>query len=107
MRGKLGFADSFLHGRLGALVLKQLSEHAYSGRCRLPHELVVFCKMRSRLIAGKPRVIISGRLQQWFVYTDASYLQDDKTGGVGAGIFNAEAECVSWFGIPLDGPFHV
>ena len=28
---KLGFADSFLHGRLGALLLKQLSEHAYGG----------------------------------------------------------------------------
>ena len=28
-RGKLGFADSFLHGRLGLMVLKQLSDHAY------------------------------------------------------------------------------
>ena len=26
---KLGFADSFLHGRLGSLLLKRLSEHAY------------------------------------------------------------------------------
>ena len=29
LRGKLGFADSFMHGRLGSLVLKKLAEHAY------------------------------------------------------------------------------
>ena len=30
LRGRLGFSDSFLHGRLGRLVLKQAVEHAYS-----------------------------------------------------------------------------
>ena len=28
LRGKLGFADSFLHGRLGALIFKKLLDHA-------------------------------------------------------------------------------
>ena len=29
LRGRLGFADGFLHGRLGSLILKRLIDHAY------------------------------------------------------------------------------
>ena len=29
LRGRLGFADSFLHGRVGKLLLKHLVDHAY------------------------------------------------------------------------------
>ena len=44
LRGKVGFADSFLHGRLRSLLLKQLSEHAYS-RTVKPSQLVNwFCR---------------------------------------------------------------
>jgi hypothetical protein len=28
LRGRLGFADGFLHGRLGSLILKRLIDHA-------------------------------------------------------------------------------
>lgn len=35
LRGKLGFADSFVHGRLGSLVLKKLAEHAYDRSAKL------------------------------------------------------------------------
>jgi len=38
--GRLGFAESFLHGRLGSLVLKQLSEHAYGRSPKLQRELI-------------------------------------------------------------------
>ena len=41
LRGKLGFADSFLHGRLALMVLKQLSEHAYGRSAKLRDELKV------------------------------------------------------------------
>ena len=39
LRGKLGFADSFLHGRLGLMFLKQLSDHAYGRSTKLSPEL--------------------------------------------------------------------
>ena len=32
LRGKLGFADSFVHGRLGILALSKLIEHAYGAQ---------------------------------------------------------------------------
>jgi hypothetical protein len=55
LRGKLGFADSFLHGRLGALLLKQLSEHAYGRTAKMPGELVMSLNMMlQRLCNGRP-----------------------------------------------------
>ena len=56
LRGPLGFADSFVHGRLGRQVLKRLSEHAYSRQkkkldCDVQHALLA---MKTRLEEGKP-----------------------------------------------------
>ena len=50
LRGRLGFADSFLHGRLGRLVLAKLVEHAYGRTSKLDHDLV-----GHRLQTAKPR----------------------------------------------------
>lgn len=41
LRGKLGFADSFLHGRLVALELKRLSMHAYGRISKLDTDLIL------------------------------------------------------------------
>ena len=58
--------------------------------------------MAHRLSHGRPRVVSAKTLKQWFVYTDAAYEQDSKTGGLGAALFNGSAACVAWFGIPLN-----
>ncbi len=47
LRGKLGFADSFVHGRLGSLVLKKLAEHAYGRTAKLDDDLVFFLELCS------------------------------------------------------------
>ena len=104
LRGKLGFADSFLHGRIGALLLKQLSEHAFAKTGTLSTELTTSLQlMRARLVAGKPRLVTSGTLKQWFVFTDASFQQGDCTGGIGAVLFDHFGQCAGWFGFALDG----
>lgn len=104
LRTKLGFADSFPHGRLGFLVLKQLSEHAYGRTAKLPAEPAFGLQMMmmQRLSAGVPRVVSAKALRQWFVYTDAACEPELMSGGVGAAIFNDACECVGWFGFPLD-----
>ena len=102
LRGRLGFADSFLHGRLGALLLKQLSDHAYGRTTRMSNELVLALNMMAhRLKVGRPRVITARPLQQWFVYTDAAYEPDTKSGGIGAALFSCQGECIAWFGFQL------
>ena len=103
LRGKLGFADSFLHGRLGALLLKQLSEHAYGRASKIPAELATCLSMMlHRLCNGRPREVNALPLEQWYVYCDAAYEPESKTGGIGAVLFDCAGNCVSWFGFPLD-----
>ena len=103
LRGKLGFADSFLHGRLGLLVLKQLAEHAYSKTARLTQELALgLLVMKQRLALGIPRIVSAKAVRQWFLFTDAAFEPDLGTGGIGAALFDDECNCVGWFGFPLD-----
>ena len=55
LRGKLGFADSFMHGRLGAILLKKLSEHAYGRTSKLDDDArQALSAMAKRLEFGEP-----------------------------------------------------
>ena len=98
LRGRQGFADSFLHGRLGALVLKRIVEHAYSGNVTVDDDFAhaLVC-MRDRLQLGKPKIVDAKQRPQWFVFSDASYDQLKMTGGLGAVLIDSNGRCVSWF----------
>ena len=103
LRGKLGFADSFLHGRLGLLVLKQLAEHAYGRTSKLSHELSLgLLVMKQRLELAIPRIVSAKAVRQWVVFTDAAYEPELGTGGIGAALFDDEFTCVGWFGFALN-----
>lgn len=103
LRGKLGFADSFLHGRLGALVLKRLSEHAYGRTSKLDTDLILSLEaMRLRLQSPEPRRVTCSARDKWFIYTDASYEPESKTGGLGGVMVDSRGSLVSWFGFALD-----
>ena len=102
LRGKLGFADSFLHGRLGSLLLKRLSEHAYGRTSKLDEELVSSLNaMAKRLQVGEAKSVKATSKQRWFIYTDASYEPETKTGGLGGVLLDASGKLVSWFGVAL------
>jgi len=101
--GRPGFADSFLHGRLGKLVLKHSVDHAYGPSRRLEPNLVTSLKaMAERLQSSKPRVVTSFECEQWCIYTDASFEQSTFTGGLGGVLVNEQTEVCAWFGICLD-----
>ena len=102
LRGKLGFADSYLHGRLGLLVLKLLSDHAYGRTTKIQPELDMGLRfMSQRLGAANPRCVSSNELKQWFLFTDAAFEPEAGTGGLGAALFSDEGKCVAWLGLPL------
>ena len=98
LRGRLGFADSSVHGRLGRLVLKRLSEHAYSRQkkldCDVQHALLA---MKTRLEEGKPVTVSDQVLSQWYLYTDAAFHVETKTGGLEAVLVDQEGRCSQWF----------
>eukprot|EP00435_Cladocopium_sp_Y103_P060549 s295_g22.t1 len=103
LRGRLGFADSFLHGRLGKLVLLHLVDHAYGVSKYMDSNLVGSLRaMAERLQASRPRVVSASECRQWFVYTNASYEPESFTGGLGGVLVNETVEVVAWFGICLD-----
>ncbi len=102
LRGKLGFADSFVHGRLGSLVLKKLAEHAYGRTSKLDKDLVASLQaMALRLHTAGPRMVSSNAVVCWHIFTDAAFEQNTKTGGLGGVLFNQKAELCSWFGIEV------
>lgn len=103
LRGRLGFADSFLHGRLGKLVLKNLVDHAYGKSSRMEPDLVVALKaMVDRLQLAGPRRVTSGNAKQWCIFTDASFEQSVGTGGIGGVLVDSASKVQQWFGIYLD-----
>ena len=106
LRGRLGFADSFLHGRLGRLVLSKLVEHAYGRQKRMEPDLISALKAMSdrldRLQHAKPREVSIADNLQWFMYTDASFEGASCTGGLGGVLIDATGSVRQWFGISLD-----
>ena len=102
LRGKLGFADSFLHGRLGALLLKKLVDHAYGSTATVDDDLAnVLELMRSRLTHAGPKKVDVRSSDEWIVQTDAAYNREDGTGGLGAVLVDMHGNCTSWFGLRL------
>ena len=102
LRGKLGFADSFLHGRLGSLVLKKLAEHAYGKTSKLDDDLISALQaMALRLDTSGPRVVSSNLVRCWHIFTDAAYEPNTITGGLGGVLFDDSANVSSWFGVEV------
>lgn len=56
LRGRLGFADGFLHGRLGVLVFTRLVDHAYESTSSMDSSLLdLLSLMKDRLLRAKPK----------------------------------------------------
>lgn len=102
LRGKLGFADSYLHGRLGSYVLKLLVEHAYAPGVQLGAQLGMALQFMSRrLRENAPLIVSAGHAANWYLYTDASYEPDTKSGGLGAVLVDNDGKVAKWFGVVL------
>ena len=104
LRGKLGFADSFVHGRLGTLTLKKLSEHAYGRTSKLGSDTMAALQAMSlRLKVAGPRVVTSTPSRCWHIFTDAAYEQSTQTGGLGGVLFDDKGLACSWFSVEVTG----
>ena len=102
LRGRLGFADTYLHGRFGALLMKHLIDHAYSSTTQVSDELFhVLTALFIRLRDNKAKEVkISPANHTYLIYTDASY--EDGTGGIGGVLIDSCGCVVSWFSHPMN-----
>ena len=102
LRGRLGFADSFLHGRLGRMVLAKLVEHAYGRTCTIDFDLKMALRaMVHRLQCSKPRQVSTADSVQWFIFSDASFEPGTMEGGLGGVLVDQFGVVRQWFGMPL------
>ena len=104
LRGRLGFADSFIHGRLGKLVLKRLSDHAYGTTRHLDEDLkLALDAMAQRLKHAGPRFGYSRTMQAVvYIYTDASYESEQGAGCLGGVLVDEGGEVRAWFSAGVD-----
>jgi hypothetical protein len=103
LRGRLGFADGYLHGRLGALILKRLIDHAYGSNPKLDDELEhLLVLMIERLEKAGPKTVNAGSFTEWLVFTDAAFEGDTKSGGLDAVLVDKNGQCCSWFSVKMD-----
>ena len=103
IRGRLNFADGFLHGRLGALILKRLIDHAYGSTSYMDESMVnILGWMVKCLQTAGPKVVDAGTVREWCVFSDASYEPEEKKAGLGGVLVDAAGDCTAWFGLQLD-----
>ena len=96
LRGRLGFADSFLHGRLRSLVLKRLIDHAYSFTNTVDDELAQLLEfMLERLKKASPKKVDASTVKEWSVFTDTSYNMEGKVSGLGGVLVDSNGRCCS------------
>ena len=101
LRGRLGFADSYLHGRFGSILMAHLMEHAYSSRTAVDDELLhVLTVLYSRLQRNKPKTVTAGASQNFIIYSDASF--EGASGGLGGVLLDSSGHVVQWFGVEVN-----
>ena len=72
LRQRLGFADGFFHGRLGALLVKRLIDHAYSFCNHFDDSLTkVLGLMVQNLQTAGPIQVDAKTVSEWCVFMDA------------------------------------
>ena len=55
--------------------------------------------MLERLRHAGPKIVSLKNASEWIIFT--AYERADRTGGLGAGIFDSSGTCFGWFGIAL------
>ena len=107
LRGRLGFCESQIFGRIGNLAMKSLVDHAYRhpfcGKVneRLSSDLI---RLSERLGNRKARKVDAVSDRTWILFTDASFEPDadgSPFAGLGAVLYNQSGQPCFQFSIQL------
>ena len=100
LRGRLGYCDAFIFGRIGKMALQNITRHAYTKPFSSVADkqlLDSLSLLEDRLVSGIPRCIDLNIHRTFYLFTDASF--DPKSGsGLGAVLFDDGGNLVEWFG---------
>eukprot|EP00435_Cladocopium_sp_Y103_P048195 s286_g14.t1 len=108
LKGRLGFAEGQLFGRSTRRLLNELGNHALApprGNKLKESTLFALATVADRMIHAKPRMIEASSGDVFFLFTDASFNSEAKTGGLGGVLLDQTGVVVSWFGGEVDEAF--
>ena len=81
LRGRLGYCDAFIFGRIGKMALQNITRHAYTkpfSSIAVKQLLDSLSLLEDRLVSGIPRCIDLYIHRTFYLFTDASF--DPKSG---------------------------
>ena len=110
LRGRLGFAEGQLFGRAIKKLISELGGHAAnSNSARGPvlkeGAAVALRDVLDRLSCAAPRRVEADIGDVVFLFTDASFESEAKSGGLGGVLMNCQGIVTSWFGCPVSKDF--
>ena len=103
LRGRLAFCDAFVFGRLGKVLLQNITHHAYAKPFKAElddaamHSLRI---LRNRMANAKPRRLDLNLLDTFVLMTDAAF-DISKGAGLGAVLVAPTGAVAMWFGLQL------
>ena len=108
LRGRLGFAEGQLFGRAIKKLISELGGHA-ANSARGPtlgeSTIIALQDVLERLSCAAPRRVEADIGDVVFLFTDASFESEAKSGGVGGVLVNCQGIVTSWFGCPVSKDF--
>lgn len=93
LRERLGSADGFLRGRLGALVWLSIVDQGLVDLLTFVKDCLGHCR---------PKGVDTSATLEWCVFTDASFEKSSRTGGLGGVLIAPDGSCCSCFSCSLD-----
>ena len=105
LRGRLGFAEGQLFGRAIRKLINVLGSHVLQPQPRknLPESTkIALERVAERISGAAPRMVDTQTNEVFFMFTDACFESETKSGGIGGVLIGPTGSVVSWFSSVVD-----
>ena len=108
LKGRLGFAEGQLFGRSTRKLVNELGKHSLATprNGTLSFDTLFAPKFaKEKILNAPPRVVDVNSKSVLYVFTDAAFESEAKSGGLGAVLLSSSGEVIHWAGQALDAEF--
>ena len=105
LRGRLGFAEGQLFGRAIRKLINVLGSHVLQPQAKknLPEATkIALERVAERISGAAPRMVDTQTNEVYFMFTDACFDSETKSGGIGGVLIGPTGSVVSWFSSVVD-----
>ena len=105
LRGRLGFAEGQLFGRAIRKLINVLGSHVLQPQAKknLPEATkIALERVAERISDAAPRMVDTQTNEVYFMFTDACFDNETKSGGIGGVLIGPTGSVVSWFSSVVD-----